>query len=146
MNIFKNIKYAWLLSQLPSAHLHTPCLYWVFPLPGLRLHHHHPVPSHCRCRYHCLRRCWRIEVSPAQSLIRSRSLSLKHNKVGGLSYDPKLSSSVHSRWMLSLPSESYEDVTLYHNCSHVVLYYQSHQLRARNQTICFIRAKTSTGC
>lgn len=88
-------------SPLPTTHLHTPCWYWVFPLPGLPLHHHHPVPSRCRCRYRCLRRCWQIGVSPALSLIRSQSPTLKHKKVDSLSYDPKLSSSVHSRWMLS---------------------------------------------
>lgn len=122
-------------SPLPYTHLHTPCLYWVFPLPGLPLHHHHPVPSHCRCRYRCLRRCWQIGVSPAPSLIRSQSPTLKHNKVEGLSYDPQFSSSVGccrcqvKRMRLSC-------------CSLLPIT----PLRTRNQPTCFLRVNTSTGC
>lgn len=134
VNIFKGIKLRD-CSPLPYTHLHTPCLYWVFPLPGLPLHHHHPVPSHCRCRYRCLRRCWQIGVSPAPSLIQSQSPTLKHNKVEGLSYDPKFSSSVGCyRCQVKCMRLSC--------CSLLPIT----PLRTRNQPTCFLRVNTSTGC
>lgn len=53
-----------------------PYLYWAFLPPGLHLHHHRLVLDHCHCR--CRRRCWQTGVSPAPSLNRSQSQTLKN--------------------------------------------------------------------
>lgn len=125
-------------SPLPYTHLHTPCLYWVFPLPGLPLHHHHPVPSHCRCRYRCLRRCWQIGVSPAPSLIQSQSPTLKHNK---WKVCLMTQSSVH-RFTAGGCCRCQVKRMRLSCCSLLPIT----SLRTRNQPTCFLRVNTSTGC